>query len=85
MVTASLDLSTGDEAQQHDARIAPDIIPEVCQQLILRDATFYTWVIAGKLLDSDDAAEPVRTGLLQALPCAVSRQSTGPAAPNCNT
>lgn len=42
VVSVPLDLSAGDEAQQHDARIAPHIIPEVCQQLILRDATFYT-------------------------------------------
>lgn len=42
VVSSPLDLCAGDEAQQHDTCVAPHIIPEVCQQLVLCDASLNT-------------------------------------------
>jgi hypothetical protein len=70
VVGAPLDLSTGDEAQQHDARIAPHIVPEVCQQLILRDAAFYTCKHHMQVgLSQKLPQNQLMRKLLQALPC----------------
>jgi hypothetical protein len=43
VVSPALDLCAGDEAQQHDTCVAPHIIPEIRQQLVLCDASLNSW------------------------------------------